>query len=177
MNTAGCATVCARTFVHMGIYAVCMHGCSREWPQKHMCEHTHARVPLLVHTLAFIQVCGPVHLCMSCHPIEQVQEPGGEHPPGLGLWVYIGKEHLGKELEPRRSHAPGSGPLSRTFPQLVKLMETSWWSLIHTCCHSAQPAASAQHPLPSASYALILPVGKLSSHSSSSRQPSQMKPR
>lgn len=82
MSTAGCATVCACTFVHMDIYAVCMYGCSREWLQKHMCEHTHARVPLLVHTLAFIQVCGPVHLCMSCHPIEQVHHLEVSTHPG-----------------------------------------------------------------------------------------------
>ena len=73
------------------------------------------------------------------------------------LCVYVPMQ-LGKEPEPRLGHGPGSGPSSRAFPQVVKLMETSLRSPIHIYCPSAQPAATVQHPPNPTAHALILPV-------------------
>ena len=41
--------------------------------------------------------------------------------PALPLCVYVPMK-LGKEPQPRLGHGPRSGPSTRAFPQVVKLM-------------------------------------------------------
>lgn len=145
-----------------------MHDCSTEQQKEHMCEHT--RVCLRVHAH---NSCKCADMCVCDCPSEQALEPVGARP-GLPLYVYA-RAQPGKQPAPRLGHGLDLELVLELF-QVVELMRPSLRSAIHICCSSAQPAAPAQHLLPSASPTSILPVGKLSSHSFSSRKPSQLEP-
>lgn len=115
------------------------------------CSRVHVEVPGCTYMCMILEraVSTPVCLPMYMHTHSMlVWEPLCRHPPmGLPLCVYVHMQH-DTEPEPRLAHGLGSGPSSRAFPQVVKVMETSLWSLVHTCCNSAQPATTAQHPFP-----------------------------
>lgn len=88
MSTHGCASLCARTCVHVDISTVCVHGGSTELQQKQVCEHTHQSAPPCTY-MHFMPTCGPMHTCMCDCPIEQGREPGCQYLPQLCLCVYM----------------------------------------------------------------------------------------
>lgn len=88
MSTHGCASLCARTCVHVDISTVCVHGGSTELQQKQVCEHTHQSAPPCTY-MHFMPTCGPMHTCMCDCPIEQGREPGCQYLPRLCLCVYM----------------------------------------------------------------------------------------
>ena len=81
MSTRGCASLCARTCVHVDISTVHVHSCSREPQQKHMCEHTQQCPSLYTHALS-CQHVDPCTCACVIAPLSRHRSLGVSTYPG-----------------------------------------------------------------------------------------------